>query len=102
MRLQSRRLAPTEAIAKATRQLPSHTSSGVVLFSFMPASRAVRDFVRQAKDLLRLLEREGHKLSDIDLHTLIMHLHLLEIKSTNTKPSQNSARFRRATSGSIE
>jgi hypothetical protein len=29
------------------------------------------------------LEREGHKLSEIDLHTLIMHLHLLEIKSTN-------------------
>ena len=49
----------------------------------MPASRAVRDFVRQERDLLRVLEREGHKLSDIDLHTLIMHLHLLEIRSTN-------------------
>ena len=54
----------------------------------MPASRAVRDFVGQARDLLRVLEREGHKLSDIDLHTLIMHLHLLEIKSTNIVTSK--------------
>ena len=75
-------------IAKATRQLPSHRFSGVVVFSFMPASRAVRNFVDQARDLLRVLEREGQKLSDIDLHTLIMHLHLLEIKSTNIVTSK--------------
>ena len=56
----------------------------------MPASRAVRDFVGQARDLLRVLEREGHKLSDIDLHTLIMHLHLLEIKSTNIVTSKKT------------
>lgn len=55
----------------------------------MPSSRAVRDFNRHAKDLLRVLEHEGHELSDIDLHMLLMHLHLLMIESTNLQTFKN-------------
>ena len=54
----------------------------------MAASRVVRDFIRQAKDLLRVLEGEGHELSEIELHMLLMHLHLLMIESTNLQTSK--------------
>lgn len=44
---------------------------------------AVNDFVRRAQELLQVLRSEGRKLSDLDLHKLTTHLHLLEIESTN-------------------
>ena len=44
---------------------------------------AVAEFVRHAQELLDLLRTEGHELSDLDLHKLTTHLHLLEIESTN-------------------
>ena len=40
-------------------------------------------FIRHAAAMLRVLRSDGHKLSDIDLHRLTTHLHLLEIESTN-------------------
>ena len=54
----------------------------------MLASRAVRDFIRQSKDLLRVLEGEGQDLSEIELHMLLIHLNLLLIESTNLQTSK--------------
>ena len=44
---------------------------------------AVDNFVRHAQVMLRVLGSQGHELSDLDLHKLTTHLHLLEIESTN-------------------
>ena len=49
----------------------------------MSHNHMVDDFVRHAADMLRALRSEGHELSDLDLHKLTTHLHLLEIESTN-------------------
>ena len=49
----------------------------------MHAGRAVKVFIRQAEDLLRVLRREGYELSEVDLHMLTTQLHLLEMESTN-------------------
>ena len=55
----------------------------VIYFSGMHHSQAVDDFVRHAAEMLRALRSQGHELSDLDLHKLTTHLHLLEIESTN-------------------
>ena len=49
----------------------------------MDVSQAVKDFVIQSKELIDLLRREGHGLSDRELHMLRSQLHILEIEATN-------------------
>ena len=49
----------------------------------MDASDAVKLFVVPSKELCGLLQREGHGLSNIDLHMLRVQLHVLEMEATN-------------------
>lgn len=46
-------------------------------------SQAVKDFVTQSKELFDLLRREGHGLSDRELHMLRSQLHILELEAAN-------------------
>jgi hypothetical protein len=46
----------------------------------------VRDFIGMGKDLSdRLRSNERKALSDVDLHLLRVHLHLLEVQSANAQ-----------------
>ena len=43
----------------------------------------VDDFIRQAEAMLRVLRSDSSNLSNLDLHRLTTHLHLLEIEASN-------------------
>ena len=67
----------------ATRIAPSQIILRDALEWPMPPNQVVEEFIRQTKEMLRVLRSDGHEFSDIDLHRLMTHLHLLEIESSN-------------------
>ena len=49
----------------------------------MELPREIEEFLRNSRGLFQRLKRDGHTLSELELHRLRTQLHLLEIEAMN-------------------